>query len=277
MGARGSLGAPRLPSLLRHLSGLALPSRSAFGRMFAARSATARSHQFRRRPFRCWEGRPRFPWRGFVGKSSWSLSGRRGAPRASSRSLSWPRSIENCTRRTPALSCSSRHTARSQKRGEWYGGIASLCRSCLRTQRNLRAARSTGRSSVASRRSLSRSQSMRPAGLWDIPKVAQTRRSFEHSSTEPRADPPTDNRRPRSRPGYFALRTASWIECHGHRSAFVSSRTSSRSMSTSTSQLTALPPPGSSICHSNPNSRRSKLACSSRPATSPKLTCRGRA
>ena len=128
-----------------------------FGRMFAARSAMARSHQFRRRPFGRWEGQPRSPWRSFVGKSSWSPSGRRGAPRASSRSLSWPRSIENCALRTPALSYSSRHTVRSQKRGEWYGGIASLCRSCLRTQRNPRAARSTGRSSVASRRFLSRS------------------------------------------------------------------------------------------------------------------------
>jgi hypothetical protein len=67
------------------------------------------------------------------------------------------------------------------------------------------------------------------------------------------------------------------IRFQRHCSASMCSRTSSRSISTFTSQLTASPPPGSSSCHSNPNSRRSKLACSSRPATSPKLTCRGRA
>src|SRR3954471_10062571 len=43
-----------------------------------------------------------------------------------------------------------------------------------------------------------------------------------------------------------------------------SSRLSSSSMSTSTSQPTALPPPGISICQSNPNSRRSKVARSCR-------------
>ncbi len=48
-------------------------------------------------------------------------------------------------------------------------------------------------------------------------------------------------------------------------------------MSTRTSHPTALPPPGSSICQSNPKARRSKLVRSCSPAISPKLLGRGAA
>ena len=60
-----------------------------------------------------------------------------------------------------------------------------------------------------------------------------------------------------------------------HAEGAVTSGMSSRSMFTSTSQPTALPPPGSSICQSKPNSRRSKFAYSCSPATSPKPAVRG--
>ena len=62
-----------------------------------------------------------------------------------------------------------------------------------------------------------------------------------------------------------------------HAEGSVTSGMSSRSMSTSTSQPTAFPPPGSSACQSKPNSRRSKFAHSWSPATSPKPAIRGAA
>ena len=94
--------------------------------------------------------------------------------------------------------------------------------------------------------------------------------SPERQATRARVSPPHATRR------CCTTRTAAQRRGTArHPSAPASSRLSSRSMSTWTSQPTALPPPGSSICQLNPNSRRSKLVRSCRPAISPKLLGRG--